>query len=125
MKFRSHVDVNAHPDVKLRWRVPPLGFAAEGDGALQFSTGPIDVEVGSIPIALRIPFHRGRVHAATVGPFHLRVRPATATIRACGVRAGGSVGGGDVQADLAGHCRAEVSARGERDVEDDPCATAT
>ncbi len=124
MKFRSHLDLDAHPDVKLRWRVPPLGFAAEGDGALELSSGPIDVEVGAVPIALRIPFHRRRVHAATVGPVHLQVRPATATIRACGVRAGGSIGGGDVQADVAGHGRAEVSVRGERDHEDDPCDTA-
>lgn len=113
MKLTSHMTLAGAPEFKIRTQIGPLSFSANGEGTLEIGTGPIHAEVGEIPVMMRIPFlpAKRRVVAGSAGPFKIGIRPASATIRAFGLRWEGTIDGGE-----AG-CKVEGSAQGKLEID--------
>ncbi|MGH7070270.1 MAG: hypothetical protein ACREFO_09670 [Acetobacteraceae bacterium] len=110
MKLFSHMTVAGAPEFQLSARMAPLAFTASGDATFEIATGPIHAEVGEVPLVMRIPFlpaHR-RVVAGSIGPFRLSIKPASATIRAAGMRLEGKVGCPDAGCSLEGNARGKL-----------------
>lgn len=118
MKLKSHVTVVGNPNLMFRTRMEPLGVELGGEASLDVTTSAIHAQLAEIPIYFAIPFmaaHRRRVVAASIGPFGIHIHPAQATIRAFGVKVGGTLGtdGASGETQLEGHCKLEIDLTGD------------
>jgi hypothetical protein len=118
MKFKSRLEIAAHPDLVFRTRADPLGLDLQGEGALEVAVGEIAAQIAEIPVSFTIPFmpsRRQQIVAGTIGPFFGRILPTRAEIRGFGLRLAGTVGTNGIEGDLRvkGECRAEIDLSGD------------
>jgi hypothetical protein len=120
MIFKSRLNVALNPDVKLHARTQAVEFAARGGGTVDVMTGPIDAEVGVVPVRVALPFMPGRrVVLASFGPFRFAMKPIKLSIHSGDLQVSGKIGGEegiDARVELQGKCRAEIEAAGETDM---------
>lgn len=112
MKFAARLALTGAPEFRLRTEMAPLTFTLNGEGALDISTGKIEAEIEAIPIAIRVPFQppSHRVAAGSIGPFRIRIKPASAVIRTAGVAIHGRLAS-------EGGCSLQGNAHGKIDVD--------
>ncbi len=118
MRFKSRVDVAAHPDLTFTTHFEPFGVECGGEAGLDVKTGTIAGKVAAVPVSLAVPFmpsRRGRVVVGTIGPIEVEIRPAEAHIGVSGLRLKGVAGTDGLKGQLTalGKCRAEIEASGE------------
>jgi hypothetical protein len=116
--FKSKVAIAAHPDARLLAHCDPMSFEVGGECSLSVTTGRIEAHFSEVPITMRIPFLRrggGRVVAASIGPFGVRLDPIEAHVRAADVSVRGVVGTEGLKCVLQtiGACKAEFDISGK------------
>jgi hypothetical protein len=115
MKIVGDLAIAAQPDVRLWGRFRPMTLDATADGGAQIATGPVEVEVGAIPVCLRVPFRAHRVDVAWVGPFRARIGPSDLTVREARAQLRATIEGDEagIEAGFVGNCRADVKVAGD------------
>ena len=118
MRFKSRVDVAAHPDLRFATDIQPFGLELGGEATLDVKTGQIAGTVAAVPVSLAVPFmpaHRGRVVVGTIGPLEVKIRPAEAHVGVSGLRLKGIAGTDGLKGELTalGKCRAEIEMAGD------------
>jgi hypothetical protein len=116
MNLKAHIGIAAHPDLRLHAHMERMEFALHGGATLSLKTQEIGIDIASVPLRLTIPFHRRRVIAGTLGPIHLTIRPAEATLHVSEAHTTGMLGGehgfaGELQ--VKGDCTADIHLEGD------------
>jgi hypothetical protein len=78
MNFKAKGKMSSHPSFAAKVNLDPLQFDTSANGTLDFGIGPVSVYIGEIGVRFAIPFlkHRRKLPlVASVGGFHINVRP--------------------------------------------------
>ena len=116
MNLKAHIGIAAHPDLRLHAHMDRMEFALHGGATLSLKTQEICIDIAAVPLHLAIPFRRRRVIAGSLGPVHLTVRPAEASLHVTEAHTTGTLGGergiaGELQ--VKGDCKADIHVEGD------------
>jgi hypothetical protein len=78
MNFKAKGKMTSQPSFAAKVNLDPLQFDTTAKGTLDLSIGPLSVYIGEIGVRFAIPFLKRRKKlplVATVGGFHVNVRP--------------------------------------------------
>jgi hypothetical protein len=78
MNFKANAKMRSSPSFAARVNMDPLQFETTANGTLDLGVGPLSVYIGEIGVRFAIPFlkHRRKLPlVATVGGFHINLRP--------------------------------------------------
>lgn len=95
MKFQAHGAMHSNPGLAMSNKIEPIGVSTKIHGHVTAEVGAIGVHISEIPVRLRVPFLKRKVHLhliGTVGGFHAKVDPFSLSIKEMSVDLNGVLG---------------------------------
>jgi hypothetical protein len=95
VKFKVFGLMKSSPGFTMENHIQPLDFSAHVKGMVKGEVGAVSVDVGEIPVRVRVPFLKGRRHMTiigSVGGTRIMVDPVTLSINEMGVSFEGILG---------------------------------
>lgn len=115
MKFKARGRLQFNPELAAKVKLEPLRFQTVVAGSCELRVGAISAHVGDIRIRAAVPFLKPRRKlplVATVGGFHIRLRPFDVHCGTKGMELAGILGldgiRTEVDARLVGQLESEV-----------------
>jgi hypothetical protein len=120
VKFNALGLMKSSPGFTMENHIKPLDFSAHAKGSVRAEVGAIAVDIGEIPVKVRIPFLKGRrlmTVIGSVGGTKIKVDPVTMSISEIGVTFEGILGrmgeGIHLHTEAKVACQTEMEASGE------------
>jgi hypothetical protein len=118
MTFKANAKMRSHPSFAAKVNMDPLQFDTTASGTLDLGIGPLSVYIGEIGIRFAIPFLKRRRKlplVATVGGFHVNMRPFRVRSHGLALQLSGILGtkgsSGAVEAKVA--CETDMQVEGK------------
>ena len=118
MNFKLNGKMRSNPAFNAKIKMDPLHFETSANASCECEVGRISAHIGEVGIRFAIPFMRPRRKlpmVASVGGFHIRLRPFQVRLKGIGLHVAGVMGthgsAGEVDAKVA--CETEVQAEGK------------
>jgi hypothetical protein len=118
MNFKALGKMRSNPSFNAKVKMDPFQFETSASASCQCEVGRIDAHIGEIGIRCAIPFMKPRRKmplVASVGGFHIRLRPFQVGIKGLGLHVAGVLGtkgsAGEVDAKVA--CETDMQVEGK------------
>jgi hypothetical protein len=115
MNFKASGHMESHPSLKAKIRMDPVEFDASATSSFDCEISALNTYIGEIGVRFAIPFMRPRRKlplVASVGGFHIRLRPFHVRSKGIALRAAGVFGtkgvSSEVDASVACQTRMDV-----------------
>lgn len=103
MKFKASGHMTSHPSLKAKVRMDALEFDTTASGSFECEISALNAYIGEIGIRCAIPFlprRRKLPLVATVGGFHIKLRPFQVRSKGIALRLAGVLGTGGITSEL-------------------------
>ena len=118
MNFKLHGRVSSSPVVNANLKMEPLQFDTTIGGGCECEVSRLSAYIGEIGVRFAIPFMPPRRHlplVATVGGFHIRVKPFQLKAKGIHLRVAGNLGSNGLAAsvDAKAGCSTDLDLEGK------------
>jgi hypothetical protein len=118
MNFKAQGKMRSNPAFNAKIKMDPLQFETSASGSCECDVGRLSAHVGEIGIRFAIPFMKPRRKlplVASVGGFHMRLRPFQVKLRGIGLHVAGVLGtqGSAAEVDAKVACETDMHVEGK------------
>jgi len=118
MNFKAQGKMRSNPAFNAKIKMDPLQFETSASASCECDVGRLSAHVGEIGIRFAIPFMKPRRKlplVASVGGFHMRLRPFQVKLRGIGLHVAGVLGtqGSAAEVDAKVACETEMDVEGK------------
>lgn len=118
MNFKAHGKMRSNPAFNAKVKMDPLQFETSASASCDCDVGRLSAYIGEVGIRFAIPFMKPRRKlpmVASVGGFHIRLRPFQVKLKGIGLHVAGVLGtkgsAGEVDAKVA--CETDMQVEGK------------
>jgi hypothetical protein len=118
MNFKAQGKMRGSPTFNAKVKMDPLQFETSASASCECDVGRLSAHVGEVGIRFAIPFMKPRRKlplVASVGGFHIRLRPFQVKLKGIGLHVAGVLGTQGSAAEVEGKmaCEAEMQVEGK------------
>jgi hypothetical protein len=118
MNFKAFGKMRSNPTFNAKVKMDPLQFETSANASCECEVGRISAHIGEVGIRFAIPFMKPRRKlplVASVGGFHIRLRPFQIGIKGIGLHVAGVLGtkGSSGEVDAKVGCETEMEVEGK------------